>query len=98
MKGGSFLENNGLMIVLNEEQQKQIIKELAQELCELNMEAIKVASRFQCVTKKKLAELLNVSENSIMRLRKQGLPYFSFGKIVRYNLNDVQEWMRNYNK
>lgn len=92
------MENNGLMIVLNEEQQKQIIKELAQELCELNMEVIKEASRFQCVTKKQLAKILNVSENSIMRLREEGLPYFSFGKIVRYNLNDVQEWMRNYNK
>ena|GEM_PF-4805792 len=92
------MENNGLVVVLNEEQQKTIVKELSQELHELNLESIKEASKFQYVTKKQLAELLNVSENSIMRLREQGLPYFSFGKIVRYNLNDVQEWMRNYNK
>ncbi|MBL1228017.1 helix-turn-helix domain-containing protein [Enterococcus sp. BWB1-3] len=92
------MENNGLMVVLNEEQQQQIIKELAQELQELNMKSIKEASKFQYVSKKQLAELLDVSEKSVMRLREQGLPYFSFGKIVRYNLNDVQEWMRNYNK
>ncbi|MBO0423578.1 helix-turn-helix domain-containing protein [Enterococcus plantarum] len=90
--------NNGLTVILSDEQQKQIIRELATELQKLNMESIKEASKFQYVTKAQLAELLNVSENSIMRMREQGMPYFSFGKIVRYNLNEVQEWMRIYNK
>lgn len=92
------MEKNGLMIVLNEEQQGQIVKELTQKLYELNLEAVKEVSKFQYVSKGELAELLSVSENSIMRMREQGLPYFSFGKIVRYNLLDVQEWIRNYNK
>ncbi|ALS38478.1 excisionase family DNA binding protein [Enterococcus rotai] len=90
--------NNGLMVILSDEQQKQIIKELAIELKDLNMKSIKEASKFQYVTKTQLAELLNVSENTIMRMREQGMPYFSFGKVVRYNLIEVQEWMRNYNK
>lgn len=90
--------NKGLMVILSDEQQKQIIQELAIELQALNLESIKEASKFQYVTKTQLAELLSVSENSILRMREQGMPYFSFGKIVRYNLQEIKEWMRTYNK
>lgn len=41
-----------------------------------------------------IAKMLNVSESTIARLReKEGLPYYQFGRSLRFDPQEVKEWM-----
>ena len=47
---------------------------------------------------KDLIKIYNVHRNTILRWRKLGMPHTNIGRVVRYNLNEVAEWLKNYNK
>lgn len=45
---------------------------------------------------KEVAEFLNVSEVTIVRWRRIGLPYDKIGyNTCRYNLEEVMQWVKN---
>ena len=47
----------------------------------------------ECLTGKQLAQVLQVSEISLWRMRKRGMPYIFVGcRSVRYRLADVMAW------
>ena len=45
------------------------------------------------VTRKHLADLLEVSPSTIIRMEKQGLPVHYIGDLPRYVYEDVKEWI-----
>lgn len=49
-------------------------------------------------TTKELSEMLSIHENTIFKMRKKGLPYKKIGRSVRFNYDDVIEWLENKNK
>lgn len=49
------------------------------------------------VSKKELSEHINISEKTIDRLRKQGLPWYDLGKIL-FDEDEVIEWIKKNKK
>lgn len=49
------------------------------------------------LTKKELAKELKVSERTIDRWRKQGLPCYAREKFIRFEMEKVLEWIRGGN-
>ncbi len=47
------------------------------------------------VTEKDLCEILSVTRQTLVALRKRGMPYFLLGtKLVRYDLQEVLDWLK----
>jgi excisionase family DNA binding protein len=46
------------------------------------------------LTTKQLAEKLQVAEITIHKWREKGLPFLKLGRAVRFNLDDVMEWLK----
>lgn len=42
-----------------------------------------------------LAELLQVSDSTLRRWLKEGLPHYRVGNVLRFDLAAVKEWMEN---
>lgn len=47
------------------------------------------------LNKKELAEKLKVAEITINRLLAKGMPRIKVGRQVRFNFDDVLEWLKN---
>lgn len=47
------------------------------------------------LTTKDLCELLKVSRVTLLKWRKEGMPYEKFGKLVRFDKDKVLEWLKN---
>lgn len=47
----------------------------------------------ELITTKQLAEKLNVTERYIYVLRNNGLPYKRIGSSIRFDQDDVTEWI-----
>lgn len=45
-------------------------------------------------TTQELATILKVSDRTIMRWMKLGMPYMKAGRTTRFDLSDVSEWMK----
>jgi len=50
------------------------------------------------LTVKDLSELLGVSRATIYRWRKLGLPSIQVGRGVRFNAEEVEEWIEKQNE
>jgi excisionase family DNA binding protein len=51
------------------------------------------------LTPKELMEQLKISDSTLYRLRKEGLPYKKVGyRTIRYDLVEVMEWLEKNNK
>ena len=46
------------------------------------------------ITKKQLAEKMQVTPVTINNLMKQGLPFYKFGRSVRYDWDEVLKWTK----
>lgn len=46
------------------------------------------------LTKTELSEIIKVSEATIDRWRKEGMPYEKMGRGVRFNEKEVLDWIR----
>jgi len=43
-----------------------------------------------------LAEILGISANTIIRLRREGLPHFEVSKsLILFKLSEVEQWLRD---
>jgi excisionase family DNA binding protein len=47
----------------------------------------------ELITEKQLIDLLKLSRATISRLRKNGMPYKKIGKSVRYDYDEVRQWL-----
>lgn len=47
------------------------------------------------LTKQQLSELLQITVRTIDRLRDEGLPYYKIGKSVRFNKQEVLNWIKD---
>jgi len=48
----------------------------------------------EILTKKELAKLLKVTVRTIDRLRGEGMPSFKVGNQVRFDKEDVKDWLK----
>ncbi len=47
------------------------------------------------LTERELCEVLSVTRQTLVSLRKRGMPYFLLGtKLVRYDLQEVLDWLK----
>lgn len=46
------------------------------------------------LTKEQLAEHLGLSPSMVSKLMRQGLPYYKFGRAVRYRSGEVAAWLQ----
>lgn len=46
---------------------------------------------------KELTEYLKVHENTVYNYIKLGMPHYKIGKELRFELEEVKEWLRNKN-
>ena len=46
------------------------------------------------LTTNELAELMKVTTQSIYNWRKQGMPFYKIGKSVRFDLEEIREWLK----
>lgn len=46
------------------------------------------------LTTSELAEKLKVTDRTIIRWMKIGLPYMKAGRTTRFDFNDVEQWMK----
>jgi excisionase family DNA binding protein len=56
-----------------------------------------MSSEVKFLTIEQVAEMLQVTKMTIYNLQKKGLPFIKLGKNVRFDQNDVIEWV-NSNK
>jgi hypothetical protein len=47
----------------------------------------------QLITSKQLCEVLKISDGTLLRLRKDGLPYLRVGDATRYTLDEALAWL-----
>lgn len=52
----------------------------------------------ELLTKEELCKLLKISRPTLDRWRKQGLPYIKTGRLVRFDRNEVMEWIKKNRK
>jgi excisionase family DNA binding protein len=50
------------------------------------------------LTKKEIAKLLKVSEVTIDRWRKEGMPSIKVKRIVLFNQAEVEQWLKKHSK
>lgn len=49
-------------------------------------------------TTREVAEMLKVHVNTINNFRKEGMPYKKISHAVRFDADEVMEWIENQNK
>lgn len=47
----------------------------------------------ELLTTKELMALLKTTRTTIAEWRKQGMPYKKYGKLVRFDRDDVDKWL-----
>lgn len=50
------------------------------------------------ITEKELCERLQISSTTAWRWRKEGMPYAGKKKSIRYNLEEVEKWLKERNQ
>ena len=49
--------------------------------------------------KKEVAERFGISVSSVNNYKRQGMPYYKIGsKLVRFDIKDVEKWLREKGK
>ena len=56
-----------------------------------------MSSEIKFLTIEDVAEMLQVTRTTIYNLKKKGLPFIKLGKNIRFDQNDIIEWI-NSNK
>ena len=54
-----------------------------------------MAGDMKFLTVEDVAEMLQVTRTTIYNLKKQGLPFIKLGKNIRFDQEDVIEWVRS---
>lgn len=54
-----------------------------------------MAGDMKFLTVEDVAEMLQVTRTTIYNLKKQGLPFIKLGKNIRFDKEDVIDWVRS---
>lgn len=54
-----------------------------------------MAGDMKFLTVEDVAEMLQVTRTTIYNLKKQGLPFIKLGKNIRFDQEDVVDWVRS---
>lgn len=54
-----------------------------------------MAGDIKFLTVEDVAEMLQVTRTTIYNLKKQGLPFIKLGKNIRFDEEDVVDWVRS---
>lgn len=54
-----------------------------------------MAEDMKFLTVEDVAEMLQVTRTTIYNLKKQGLPFIKLGKNIRFDQDDVIDWVRS---
>ncbi len=54
-----------------------------------------MASDIKFLTVEDVAEMLQVTRTTIYNLKKQGLPFIKLGKNIRFDQDEVVDWVRS---
>ncbi|MBR0456289.1 MAG: helix-turn-helix domain-containing protein [Firmicutes bacterium] len=54
-----------------------------------------MAGDIKFLTVEDVAEMLQVTRTTIYNLKKQGLPFIKLGKNIRFDQDDVVDWVRS---
>jgi excisionase family DNA binding protein len=54
-----------------------------------------MAGDMKFLTVEDVAEMLQVTRTTIYNLKKQGLPFIKLGKNIRFDQEDVIDWVRS---
>ena len=54
-----------------------------------------MAGDIKFLTVEDVAEMLQVTRTMIYNLKKQGLPFIKLGKNIRFDQDDVVDWVRS---
>ncbi len=54
-----------------------------------------MAGDMKFLTVEDVAEMLQVTRTTIYNLKKQGLPFIKLGKNIRFDQDDVIDWVRS---
>jgi len=54
-----------------------------------------MAGDIKFLTVEDVAEMLQVTRTTIYNLKKQGLPFIKLGKNIRFDEDDVVDWVRS---
>lgn len=54
-----------------------------------------MSSEIKFLTIEDIAEMLQVTRTTIYNLKKRGLPFIKLGKNVRFDKDEVVEWVRS---
>ena len=46
------------------------------------------------ITVKELQEILRISRQTVMRWRKEGMPHYKYNASVRFDLEEIKEWLK----
>lgn len=49
-------------------------------------------------TTEEVAEMLKIHENTVVKLRKEGMPHIKVGRSIRFDANEVLNWLNEQNK
>lgn len=52
----------------------------------------------QLYTNKDLQEFFQVGRHTLLNWREKGLPFVKIGGTIRYDLDEVKEWVEKQNK
>jgi excisionase family DNA binding protein len=58
-------------------------------------EGKKMGSDVKFLTIEDVADMLQVTRTTVYNLKKRGLPFIKIGKSIRFNQEDVIEWVMN---
>ena len=50
------------------------------------------------MTIKELCKMLNITRPTLDKLRKEGLPYIQVSRNIRFNREEVIEWLKQHKK
>lgn len=48
------------------------------------------------LTVEEACEFLGISRAKLYKLKKEGLPYYKIGKLIRFNKDTILEWINTY--
>lgn len=86
-----------MQIILSQEQIQEIQMIIANLIRqEIDNRLHKSSIRSPYLNKKQACEYLGISNNTLDSWIKKGLPIIRVGKTVRFNTDDLNQWLQNF--
>lgn len=77
---------------------KEVLFNEIRQYIEERLKSDSQLNNYRYLKKKELAELLNVSTQTVEKWMVMGLKYHQIDNLIIYNVKEVTEWLENYKK